>query len=477
MNSLTSKFSKLGIVLLLLTGITSAQNINDALRLATPGLGANARALGMGNSYISLSDDASAAFFNPAGFGLLKRIEFSGGLSYQGAGNTTTFFNQSTDYDNSTTRLDRISFAFPFPTTRGSLVFGISYHNTKDLTGAMKFDGYNAGNTSLIQDLNIDSNIPFDLFLTDQDFNSPINGRLQQSGSILSEGGINNWTFSGAIEVYKNVYVGGNLNIISGSYESNSEYYEDDVEGLYQGQIDPTDARTTDFQTFYLNRIINWDIGGWDAKIGFLYQLKNNARFGLTVQFPKSFSIEETFDASGYSQFAANRFDLNSADYSDKVEYDIITPYELSAGFSFNFAGLILSAEGTLIDYSQTEFDGEGDGLSVQYIADRNKEIKDQLTAVVNYNLGLEYTIPTAGIRVRGGFIMQPSAYKEDASEFNKKYFTAGIGFLTDETIGIDLGYAHGWWNDIGDNYGSNVSRTSQEVITDKVIISATYRF
>ena len=57
-----------------------SQNTNDALRLAYSGLGSNARALGMGNSYIGLSDDASAAFFNPAGFGLIKKIEFSGGL-------------------------------------------------------------------------------------------------------------------------------------------------------------------------------------------------------------------------------------------------------------------------------------------------------------------------------------------------------------------------------------------------------------
>ena len=61
-------------ILLILTGLiliilneSKAQNINDALRLAVPGLGSNARALGMGNSYIGLSDDGSAAFFNPAG--------------------------------------------------------------------------------------------------------------------------------------------------------------------------------------------------------------------------------------------------------------------------------------------------------------------------------------------------------------------------------------------------------------------------
>ncbi|MFO7446941.1 MAG: hypothetical protein R6W90_11275 [Ignavibacteriaceae bacterium] len=455
-----------------------AQTTSDALRLAVPGLGSNARALGMGNSYISLSDDASAAYFNPAGFGLLKRLELSGGLSYTNYGNNTTFFGESTDYSNSQTRLDRISFAFPFPTFRGSLVFGLSYHNTKDLTGALKFNGFNSGNNSLIQDFNEFSNIPYDLYLTDDDFNTIINGNLQQSGSILSSGGINNWTFSGAVEVYRNVFVGANVNIISGSFESNNDFYEDDVANRYQGETAPGEPQTIDFRTFYLNRVLDWDISGWDAKLGFLYQLFNNARFGLTIQFPKSYSINETFTVNGSSEFGTGRiFPLEPADYSDEVEYDIITPFELGAGFSINLKGLILSAEGTLIDYSQTEFDGAGSGLDAAFIAERNKEIKDNLTAVFNYNIGLEYTLPNIGLRVRGGFFVQPSPYKNDPSEFDRKFFTAGIGFLTEETIGFDLGYAHGWWEDLGDNYGSNISRTFQDITLDKIILTATYRF
>ena len=75
-----------------------AQNVNDALRVGIPGLGANARALGMGNSFIGLSDDASAAFFNPAGFGLLKKLEFSGGLNYGNYNNNVDFLNANTEY-------------------------------------------------------------------------------------------------------------------------------------------------------------------------------------------------------------------------------------------------------------------------------------------------------------------------------------------------------------------------------------------
>lgn len=462
---------------LVFCSVVSAQNINDALRLALPGIGPNARSLGMGNSYIGLSDDAAAAYFNPAGFGLLKRVEFSGGISYSKVNNDATFFGNTTPFSNTQTRLDRLSFALPIPTERGSLVFGISYHNTKDLTGALKFNGFNTTNTSMIQDLNIDSSIPYNLFLTDSNYNTIINGQLQQNGAILSSGGLNNWTFSAAIEVYKNIFVGGNLDIITGNFKYDNDYYETDINNIYQGVTAAGEPQTTDFQSFYLNRILNWDLSGWDAKLGFLYQVGSNARIGFTVQFPKSYTVSEDFTASGSSHFGTGQvYTLNSDDYTDHVKYDIITPYELGAGFSVSVKGAIVNAEATLIDYSQLQFDNP-DGLSDQYVSGLNKDIKDQLTAVFNYNIGLEYTITDIGLRLRGGYFVQPSAYKSDPSAYDRKYFTAGVGILAEETVGIDLGYAHGWWKDFGDNYGTNVSRTFQDISHDRVMFTATYRF
>ncbi len=479
MKGLTSVFSKLLFLLIIIIGssLVYGQNVNDALRLGLPGLGANARALGMGNSYIGLSDDASAAFFNPAGFGLLKRMEFSGGLQYTNFGNNATFMNQATDYSNSSTTLDRLSFAFPFPTMRGSLVFGLSYHTTKELTGTLKFDGYNPGRTSMIQNL-LNTDIPYDLYLTDENNNTIIDGRLNQSGTILNSGAIHNWTFSGAVEVYKNVFIGANLNIISGNYESNNDYYEDDTHNVYRDTTATGEPSTIDFKTFYLNRILNWDLSGWDAKVGFLYQFNQYARFGATVQFPKTFTVKEKFNVDGSSTFGTGTvYNLDRSKYSDQVQYDVVTPFSLGLGFSTNFKGFIFSLQGELTDYSQLKFDSPGDGLSVQYIAEQNKNIKDLLGSVVNYNLGVEYTIAPLGIRLRGGYMAQPSPYKGDPSEFDHKYITGGIGFLADETIGLDLGYAYGWWKNFGDNYGVNVSRTYQDVTVNKLILSATYRF
>jgi len=324
---------KIFSAIILFSSFISAQNYNDAIRLGLPGLGSNARALGMGNAFNALSDDASAAFFNPAGFGLLKRIEFSGGLSFTNFDNTTTFFGNQTKDNTTNTSLNRVSFALPLPTYQGSLVFALSYYNTKDFTSVVKFNGFNPSNTSKIQSL-LDTDIPYDLYLTDNNYNTIINGNLNQSGDILNSGGIDHWTLSGAIEVQKNLFIGGNLTIISGNFESVNDYYEDDTKNIYQGETAAGEPQTTDFRTFYLNNTLKWDIGGWNAKLGFLYQFEDLARFGVTVQFPKTFTINEEFLVSGSSEFGTGQiYKLDSDYYSDKVAYNIKTPFEITGAF------------------------------------------------------------------------------------------------------------------------------------------------
>jgi long-subunit fatty acid transport protein len=179
---------------------------------------------------------------------------------------------------------------------------------------------------------------------------------------------------------------------------------------------------------------------------------------------------------NGSSDFANKSYSLAEIDYSDEVEYKIQTPFEIAGGFALSFRGLIFSAEANFIDYSQIEFSDKS-GLGESYVAGVNKDVKELLTAVVNYNFGLEYTFPEYGIRLRTGLIIKPSAYKEDDQTFDKKYFTAGLGFLADETVGIDVGFAHGWWKDFGDNYGNNLSRTFQNISVNNLIITATFRF
>lgn len=60
--------------------VMKAQIPGDALRLATPGVGVGARALGIGNAYIGVSNDYSALYWNPAGLAQATHGEFQAGF-------------------------------------------------------------------------------------------------------------------------------------------------------------------------------------------------------------------------------------------------------------------------------------------------------------------------------------------------------------------------------------------------------------
>jgi len=472
-------FNKITIVFLFYSLILSyAQNYNDALRLSEIGLGFNARALGMGNSFIGVSDDYSGSFFNPAGLGLMKRMEFSAGINYNNFINNTEFFGSETEFSNSSSNLDAIGFTFPFPTKQGSFVTSFGYNKIKDFNNVVKFDGYNSGNSSMIQELLGYGDISYQLYLTDiSGNNTPIEGRLNQSGTIISEGSIDSWSFAAALEIAPRVFAGATLNLLSGSFKRDREYIEDDfLRNNYDLNVitDPASPSTVDFERFLLNDIIEWDLSGWDMKFGLLFNLNRYLNMGFTVKLPSRFTVKENYFVNAESQFGTGFVATLDPEIFNELEYEISTPFVYSGGASFYFAGLLIAADVSYIDYAQMEF---SDGLEVSDRSAINKDIKDFFRGVFNYNVGIEYKLPISGLRFRGGAMLKPSPFKDDPTEFDKKFVTAGIGFLTSETVAIDLAYIYGWWKDIGDNYGSGISRTYQDINLSKIAATISYRF
>ncbi|MEW6196854.1 MAG: outer membrane protein transport protein [Bacteroidota bacterium] len=480
------KYLTVLLIMVLFASVSKPQNFNDALRLSELEIVNGVRSLGMGNAYTALSNDFSASLFNPAGFGLIKSLELTSGVDINSFNSETVFFNNKSDDNISKLGLNQLGFALPIPTVRGSLVLGFGFNQTKNFNYAISFDGFNNGSNSLIQELTYDNDdIAYELGLSyptyDNDNNytgdvTEINGKLNQDGKIKQEGSLNSWLFSGAIEVQKDIFVGVTLNIINGDLTRNREYYESDIDDYYDASVllDPNEPLTSDFETFYINDIIKWDISGWNATFGILAKMGENFNIGLTYELPKEFNIKENYLVNAYSDFGSGyRFVLDPP-IDNRIEYDISTPYKLTAGAAFLKDNFTLSADVSYIDYTEMEFT---EGLDVFDQIENNKDIKEIFTDVFNINAGFEYQIPYSDFYVRGGFIYMPSPYKEDSSDFDKKYITAGLTVDSGRNIVFNLAYAYGWWKDIGDNYGSNVSRTFQDNSKSNLMLGIKYRF
>ncbi len=478
--------SKFTIILVLIfSAISFSQNFNDALRLSEPDVFISARALGMGNSYIALSNDFSAVIFNPAGLGLVKKVELSAGLNFDNYDNTSSFFGNNINTNKSTINLNQVGFVYPVPTRRGSMVFSLGYNRVKDFNSATDFNGYNAGSTSMIQFLTGDVNetIPItnDLGLA-YEIDDPntgeyirdttlINGQLNQSGNYRTKGSIGKWSFAGSVEIAKNLLVGGTFNIVSGSYKRDRDYYEDDTRDIYTSGLElvPGDPTTKDFQTFYLNDIIEWDLSGWDFKLGMLYNAGNIFTFGATVKFPTYYTIKENYYVNGESFFGTGAVYQLNQPLIDNVQYEIKTPFEYGAGAALNLLILTVSGEVNIIDYTQMKFTK---GLGQEYRIQRNKEIENIFRTAITYKAAAEMKIPFLPIWARAGAMYFQSPYENDPVEFDKKYLTAGVGLKLGGNFSVDVAYAYGWWKNIKDNYDSNVSRISEDITVQKIVLT-----
>ncbi len=457
---------------------SQAQGIDDALNLFSGSYLSNARTLGMGNAFLSVSDDANAMYFNPAGLGLVKQLEFTGGIDYERISNSTTFFNETNSYNNSKSGLNQFAFVLPFPTYKGSFSVGFSYNRSQNYIHAMQFSGLNPGisKTKYLIDPPYPSGLPYYMHLAGYDtvskvYFTNITDSLYQNGLSTNDGKLENWKLSASLEIAPNLFAGISLGVVSGKYTNEWSFTETDTKKLYANILaDTSDIASLGFRYFTTQNTKTLDISGFDMDLGLLYQMGDFGRFAIKIAFPKTVTVKDEILSDYYSSFA--NYDVEYHPEIDKIEYDITSPMVLSVGGSINLMGLILSADVTMEDYSEMKFSSENISF-----AEENQAIKTNMRATVNPNFGAEYTFADMGLRLRAGYFYEQSPYKNDPTSYNRKYYTYGAGFLVEDNISIDAAFVMGSWKTIGDNYGYELSRTYQDVTMTKLVLSFSYRF
>ncbi|MEX2115723.1 MAG: outer membrane beta-barrel protein [Bacteroidota bacterium] len=471
-----------------------AQYAEDVLRFSQFGFGIGSTSMSLGGSSVASANDYSALFWNPAALAQLRNYEFSAGVSYLRYDNTTRFLGTRTEGSSSTLNLNSLGLVYPVPTVQGSLTLAFGFNRVSNYTSVAELSGFNAASSiipSLIPDVDLstvsqveqdellDNNIPYQLFLADISNNrllTPVTGNVQQSATIREGGGANHWSFGGAIDVAKDFSLGASVNMVSGSYRYDREYVEEDLLDNYQRA--PADTLGL-FDRFSLVSTINSNLSGVNAVFGLHYRKQGKYKVGFTVRTPTYYTIEETFSDVAQSRFDPNlngsvdNFDVG---FDGKTEYKIVTPFVVTAGAALYYRDWLMVAG----DIEYTDWRTMSFSTSLSDLEAENRLIQNIYRATLNLRGGVEVTLWSLGVKLRGGVSLVPSPYEGDPSEFDQQYYTAGAGFRLDENLWLNAAYAFGNWKTFRDNYtfnGTVPSRTNEHIKTHTLGLTLSLQF
>ena len=399
--------------------------------------GVGARAMGMGGAQIATSNDASGLVYNPARLAKVKRIEFSGGMTHQRLNNETGFignvqplssYNQNQSITQSNTRFSSANIVLPVPTYRGSLVFALGFNRMKSFDRAF-----------------------------DKTFVDLATGVTLFDNSVLESGGINMWSFAGAIDLSPNFSIGGAVNYWQGE--------DDYLQGYYI--LDPNKFG---YEVRLQNRYLN-SYSGWNGKLGFSVEPQKFLSLGAIIDFPTKFSIDQTNTYSYDSLDLVSGEHFTPPPYDKLGHYELTHPYSFGAGMALDFRYVTLAGDIYFTDWSQLKPSAE---LGVD-----EKLYKKIYKSVTRWHLGAEFTMPELATTVRIGYYVDPLPYKTVDLTTNRwylksdrRYFTLGAGFLIDQVLTLDVAWNHGF-NEFRDDWSQMIK---ESYTTDKFFVSLAYR-
>lgn len=404
-------------------------------------LGVGTRALGMGSAYSYRGGDYSASFWNPAALTDIRRVEVYGSLGHLERKNDSQFSGVATEHKASFTEFNTFGLAYPVPTYRGSLVLSFGYNRVKSF----------------------DENSEFTWF------NSTEDDSVVQAWREFETGSLNAWILSGAVQVAKDFSVGMSLNFWTGDDDFALTFRERDERDIYTFDVLNTETR------------IESDITGFNVKFGGYYRPGRMLQLGATIATPITFKLKETssrfeeiiFDADSTLEFPEEGF----------FEYKIRSPFTFSAGGSLNLLNFVFSGEVEYNDWSQIRYTTtppleNSEGVSLTK-GEANRLIQDNYRATTRIRAGAEFTLPLTGLSFRAGYFRDPSIFEGALSDEDNQFYTAGVGFLLNKQVKLDLAFVHGFWKNrnLVRPGSSDVTDLVEDIKVNKAFVSFAFRF
>jgi len=441
-----NKFRFLSVVLAtalgfaLVSGVSNA-DIIEGITLERLGMlntrATGSRPLSMGGAFTAVSDDAFAMIYNPAGLAQVRRKELSFGLLHAKNDITNRYVGYSAARSGSNTSLGHIAVVYPYPTYRGSLVLG--------------FGVFNMGN----------SNLEYTKSGYWDDISTRIENRFAQTGSIYQ------YRFAVGFDISPRIALGGGLVIWDESVDFTEEFIQEDPGS-----------------TSVFTDVVSMNLDGFSMEFGMMMKMTENIRAGVMITTPQWLSYIGT-GVEYYDGYYTAGGGWNLGPWSGDIDVEYTLPMKFAGGISFNIEQLLVAADVSYTDYSQTKYNG----LKLANEMSRGTEVLDDTW---NFNIGAEFTFPQFPVRVRGGYSYVPLSLpfvdeityivetpEEVFLEYipekydllkERQFFTFGIGGLIDRVLTLELGVVVGM-------YERESPDLTEKRETMEFTISGAYRF
>lgn len=449
------------LILSLLSGILSAQTAEETIGIIGNESGFGIRAAGMGNAYTGVANDYSAIYWNPAGLAQIEFGNLSASLQHNDIENSVDYFSTNTTDNRTFTKLQSFGLAYSFPVVRGSFVIALGYQKVNNLDFFADFTGFAASPYSNGFRFVGESSNVFDT-------------NIQQNYSLYDEGSIDNWSFAAAVDLSKNFSAGVTLNFIGGNKTYNMDYSQEDINNEYWNTY------PDDFDLLTYNQNVLTDYTGFNAKIGGLFHLSDKLQLGTTITFPYSITVDEEWSDDlnlVYDTPKDSAYSLRSE--SGTFDYILNVPFQFGAGIAYTTDLFTISSSIDYRDWSQFKFEvPDNRSLSQDYrtLLDENTVARENYRAVLSYAFGGELNILNTGLLARAGYRYLPNPQKNLSTEFDKKFYSFGLGYTVDNRTTINFSYTLGDWNQEFE-YAYSADKTAESIQTRVVQFGLNYNF
>ena len=483
-------------LLLSISSFVSGQILSDAVQYSMLNYSSSARAVGAGNAFSSLGAELSTASTNPAGIAEFRKSEFVLTLDYLKRNNTSEFAGNLNDNSRSVTSLNQLAAVFVRRNPSSvwetmNLAIGVNttnlFHQNFNFQGNSPgtiverfteranglapgdLDNFEAGlafDVQLLYDFENDDIYESDFgdFLDNVDRSQVIERKGSQKEIFITLGG----------NMKNKISVGATLGIPILRFEETKVYRESDPSDVIPFFVD------LEFVEFLETTGV-----GLNGKIGIIYKVNKNLRFGAAIHSPSLLFLRDVFTTDIIHTLITDQTEvLEGFSPESNFKYRLTTPLRMIGGASYLVrAGKIrgfISAEAEYVSYTQSKFNltsnSEASG-DLNLENDLNDQINTDLTSAINVRLGAE--IGYSAFRFRVGYEQMGNPYRVELDDISPKY-SIGLGIRGNKNY-FDIAYQI---QDVESEYTpyllSNVGReqsVTNQISNTNIIATAGFKF